>query len=84
MVDHLSIFEGEQPEEGTEEYDRFCDFIGPYELQDEDDTLGFDWKFKDDGGLWIYADLVGSVEHVATFVQMFLQKFRPDGAFAMT
>ena len=84
ITDHLSIFEGDPPEEETEEYDRFCDLIGPYQLQDEDDTLGFDWQFEDDGGLWIHADLAGTPEHVAIFVQMFLQKFRPDDAFAMS
>lgn len=81
---HLELFGGGVPQEGEFGYDEFTHLIGVYELEDDEDTLGFDWVFRNDGGLWIYAELNGNPDHVASFVQMFLQKFRPDEAFSMS
>lgn len=82
---HLALFEGDGPqEEGDPGYDEFDELIGVYELECDDDTLGFDWGWMGDGGLWIYGELSGNPDHVAAFAQMFLKKFRPDDAFAMS
>lgn len=80
---HLDLFGAEAPQEGDKGYGEFTEFIGIYELEDETETLGFDWKFEDDN-LWMYAELNGNPDHVAAFVQLFLKKFRPDAAFSMS
>ncbi len=79
---HLDLFGDEAPQEGDPGYAEFTELIGVYGLEDDDDTLGFDWQF--DEGLWIYGELNGNPDHVAAFVQMFLKKFRPKDAFAMS
>lgn len=80
---HLSLFGDEPPQEKDEGYEEFTRLAGIYELEDETDTLGFDWKFEDDG-LWIVAELNGNPDHVAHFMQMFLQKFRPKDALCFS
>ena len=85
--EHLELFGYDAPQEGDARYDEFSEFIGIYELEDDDDTLGFDWEFqRGERGeyLWIYAELNGNPNHVAAFVQMFLWKFPPNGAFTMS
>ncbi len=84
LEDHLDLFGEEAPQEGDKGYDEFTELIGVYELEDEEDTLGFDWSFESDGALWIYAELSGNPDHVAAFVQLFLKKFRPKEAFALS
>ena len=80
---HLSLFGHDAPQEGDKGYEEFTELIGVYELEDEEDTLGFNCEFEDDG-LWIYAEMNGNVDHVVAFAQMFLKKFRPEDAFAMS
>jgi len=79
---HLDLFGDEAPQEGDKNYEEFTELIGVYELDCDDDTLGFDWQVDND--LWIYGELSGNPDHVAAFVQMFLKKFRPEDAFAMS
>ena len=81
---HLALFNGEPPKEGTPQADEFDGFIGTYQLESDDDYLGFEHAFEN-GGLWIYSkDGSGNPDHVAAFVQMFLKKFRPKDAFSLS
>lgn len=80
---HLSLFGDEAPQEGDSGYEEFSELIGIYDLEEETDTLGFDWSFTGND-LEIYAELHGNPDHVGEFVQMFLKKFRPHDAFAMS
>lgn len=43
-----------------------------------DDGLGFDMSLGDDKDIWIRAEENGDPEQVATFIQFFLKKFRPN------
>lgn len=40
--------------------------------------VSFAAEVEDDDGLWIHSDESGDVDEAARFVQVFLQKFRPD------
>lgn len=80
---HLALFGDEAPQEGDPGYGEFTELIGIYNLEEETETLGFDWEFED-GGLWIYAEMNCNLDHVAAFMHMFLKKFRPNDALSFT
>lgn len=53
---------------------------------DESDWFpSFEWKVRnEDNTLWLHSDESLDVEYLATFVQMFIKKFRPEFVFTAT
>jgi hypothetical protein len=65
----------------TEMTNKFSDSYG-------EEGWDFEWEIKKslDGEtyVWMYSEESSSPEHVVSFAQEFLKRFRPDGSFAIT
>lgn len=87
VENHLEIFArvgeldqiGEHPEQ--KEYDRLLDL---YSLESDDFDLNFQCEIDSELELWMYADESGNADHVALFMQEYLKRFNPEGAFSIT
>lgn len=78
-----------QSEEWQKWLEGWCKERGVDE-QDADCWPGFDWQVERDAngkptGLWVHDDgESGNLEMLASFVQMFLKKFRPEDCWSLT
>lgn len=76
------------PDEVKRKLARDLGQLGQRALAEEWDCFDFEWSIQpvsprnpdQVGALWIYADVSGSPDQVAAFLQMYLQKFDPRGA----
>ena len=58
-------------------------FVKKYSDSFQENYLGFDCKFEDDG-LWVYTEESGNVDAVAAFVQYFLKRFHPNNYWTLS
>ncbi len=91
-ADHLGFFGKAEEWEELEthpQYGRYKGLVDLYEQGDPDAArLEFEWDLEEGSGqqkdLYIFSDEVGNVEHAATFVQQYLQRFYNEGCFRIT
>lgn len=85
MADYYTHFSAQLENLSDEEVDWVKSELAKREEQDENGWLGFDWELGPDKpvNLWLHSDESGNVESVASFVQAFLKKFRPNDKWGM-
>ncbi len=78
------------PEEAAWAKSRLEEMTGKYFDDDGENGWYFQWAVheahdpEEGPHIWLYSEEGAEPEHVAAFVQEFLQKFRPDGCFSLT
>ncbi len=90
--EHLGLFGKAEDWEELEthpQYGRYKSLVDLYEQDDPDIArIEFEWNWEKSSGkqktLYIFSDEAGNVEHAATFVQQYLQRFYNDGCFCIS
>lgn len=70
-------------EDESREYEQWCKERKLNDGDDPDWYPGFQWEISG-GDLWMYCEEGCNPDYLVSFVQLFLQKFRPDYVFTAT
>lgn len=73
-------------DEDVQGHEQWCNARGvlPGDDYDIDSYPAFSWSIGNEGELWLYSEESFNRDHLITFVQLFLQKFRSTSVFTIT
>lgn len=84
--DWISLFLSPVEEEDFESEDKLNEWLRDHQVDEVDDWFGFGWEFESEQEkeiVWIHSGDGGNLNSVSTFVQSYLKKFDPDGAWVL-